>query len=259
MEGGNSMNNGDGRYFYGILGNKNHLEFGPIGIGKREDVVYTLPYQEIAAIISNSPIVKYPVTREYTITHAKVLEKATEEGTVLPARFCTIAEDEDAIVEKVLKPRYQEFVDLLQKLTGKVELRVRARWLDLDAIFAEVVEENSEIKSLKEALLTEKNLHVKRSGMVKVGEMIQSALEEKKRREADELLDMLTPLSIEWKENNVQGDINIVSAVFLVLKDKEAEFDKVVTNLENMYGKRKQLKYIRSPIPYNFVEIVIHW
>jgi hypothetical protein len=70
---------------------------------------------------------------------------------------------------------------------------------------------------------------------------------------------MLTPLSIEWKENNVQGDINIVSAVFLVLKDKEAEFDKAVTNLENMYGKRKQIKYIRSPIPYNFVEIVIHW
>src|SRR5690349_22321990 len=167
MEGGNSMSNEEGRYFYGILGSKKQLEFGPIGIGKREDVVYTLPYQEISAIISSSPIVKYPVTREYTIAHAKVLEKATEEGTVLPARFCTIAENEAAIVEKVLKPRYQEFVDLLQKLTGKVELRVRARWLDLDAIFAEIVEENSEIKSLKEALLTEQNLHVKRSGMVK--------------------------------------------------------------------------------------------
>lgn len=253
------MSNEEGRYFYGILGSKKQLEFGPIGIGKREDVVYTLPYQEISAIISSSPIVKYPVTREYTIAHAKVLEKAAEEGTVLPARFCTIAENEYAIVEKVLKLRYQEFIDLLQKMTGKVELRVRARWPDLDAIFAEVVEENSDIKSLKHDLLTENNMQVKRAGMMKVGEMIQTALEEKKRREADELLDKLTPLSIEWKEEKVYGDMNIVSAVFLVSNDKEEAFNKAIANLDSMYGKRKQLKYIRSPIAYNFVEIVIHW
>lgn len=253
------MNNEEGRYFYGILGNKKHLEFGPIGIGKKGDVVYTLPYQEISAIISHSPIVKYPVTREYTIAHAKVLETAVAEGTVLPARFCTIAENEDSIVEKVLKPRYQEFVDLLQKMTGKVELRVRARWPDMDAIFAEVVEENSEIKSLKEDLLTEKNVQVKRAGMMKVGEMIQNALEEKKRREADELLDKLTPLSIEWKEEKAYGDMNVVSAVFLVSNDKEEDFNRIIANLDNMYGQRKQLKYIRSPIAYNFVEIVIHW
>lgn len=253
------MSNEEGRYFYGILGSKKQLEFGPIGIGKREDVVYTLPYQEISAIISSSPIVKYPVTREYTIAHAKVLEKVAEEGTVLPARFCTIAENEDAIVEKVLKLRYQEFIDLLQKMTGKVELRVRARWPDLDAIFAEVVEENSDIKSLKHDLLTENNMQVKRAGMMKVGEMIQTALEEKKRREADELLDKLTPLSIEWKEEKVYGDMNIVSAVFLVSNDKEEAFNKAIANLDSMYGKRKQLKYIRSPIAYNFVEIVIHW
>jgi hypothetical protein len=103
MEGGSSMNNGDGRYFYGILDSKKHLEFGPIGIGKGEDVVYTLPYQEISAIISHSPIVKYPVTRQYTVAHAKVLDKAAEEGTVLPARFCTIAENEDVIVQKSVK------------------------------------------------------------------------------------------------------------------------------------------------------------
>ena len=148
------MNNGDGRYFYGILGNKNRLEFGPIGIGKREDVVYTLPYQDISAIISSSPIVKYPVTREYTLEHTNVLDTAAEEGTVLPARFCTIGENEDLIVEKVLKPRYDEFVDLLQKMNGKIELRVRARWTNMDDVFAEVVQEDRDIKSLKESLLT---------------------------------------------------------------------------------------------------------
>src|SRR5437588_11817208 len=125
MEGGNSMNNEEGCYFYGIMAAHGRREFGPIGIGGRGDLVYTLPYQDIAAIISRSPIVKYPVTRENMLTHAKVLDTAVEEGTILPARFCTIAENEEAIVEKVLKARYQEFVDLLRKMEGKIELRIR--------------------------------------------------------------------------------------------------------------------------------------
>jgi hypothetical protein len=264
MEGGNSMSNNEGnhkegRYFYGILGSKKHLELGPIGIGKREDVVYTLPYQEISAIISKSPIVKYPVTREYTTEHTKVLDKAAEEGAVLPVRFCTIGEYEDEIVEKVLKPRYDEFVDLLQKINGKVELRVRARWVNMDDIFAEVVAENRDIKSLKESLLTEKNMQVKRAGMMKVGEMIQTALEEKKTKEANELLETLTPLSVDYRENTVYGDINIVNAAFLVPEDKEAAFDEKVSHMQDTYGERKLLKYTRSVVAYNFVEIVIHW
>jgi hypothetical protein len=259
MEGESSMSNGEGYYFYGIMAASERREFGPIGIGGRGDGVYTLPYQDIAAIISHSPIVKYPVTRENTMTHAKVLDKAGEEGTVLSARFCTIGEDEESIVEKVLKPRYQEFVDLLRKMEGKVELRVRARWLDLDAIFAEVVEENNDIKSLKEALLNEKNAQRKRAGMVKVGEMIQSALEEKKKTEAEELLETLKPLSLEWRENQVYGDMNLVNAAFLVDKEKEEDFDNIISELGKTYNNRKQLKYTTSLVPYNFVEIVIHW
>lgn len=253
------MNNEAGCYFYGILAANGRREFGPIGIGGRGDLVYTLPYQDIAAILSRSPIVKYPVTRENMLTHAKVLDTVVEEGTVLPARFCTIAENEEAIVEKVLKARYQEFVDLLKKMEGKVELRIRARWLKMDAIFAEIAEEDSDIKSLKAELLEEKNAQRKRAGMMNVGELIKKGLEEKKRREAEELLEALIPLSLEWKENQIYGDMNLVNAAFLVLKEKEADFDIVVTELEGKYGTRKQLKYTRSPVPYNFVEIVVHW
>jgi hypothetical protein len=253
------MSNGEGCYFYGVLAANDRREFGPIGIGGRGDLVYTLPYQDIAAIISHSPIVKYQVTREHTMTHAKVLDKAVEEGTVLPVRFCTIAENEEAIVEKVLKPRYQEFVDLLRKMEGKIELRVRARWPHMDAIFAEIAGENDDIKSLKATLINEKNVQKKRAGMVKVGEMIQKELEEKKRREAEELLEVLIPLSLEWKENQIYGDMNLVNAAFLVVKEKEADFDRAITDLENKYGTRKQLKYTRSLVPYNFVEIVVHW
>src|ERR1044071_8645194 len=113
--------NKEGCYIYGIIGTPNgelanlRREFGPIGIGGRCDEVYTLPYQHIAAIVSKSPIVKYPVSRDNSMAHIKVLEKVMAEYTVLPVRFCTIAEEEEVILEKVLQARYQEFIDLLKE------------------------------------------------------------------------------------------------------------------------------------------------
>jgi len=253
------MINGEGQYIYGIIAANQRREFGPIGIGARGDVVYTLLYRDLAAIVSTSPIVKYPVTRDNSMAHAKVLEKAMEEYTILPVRYCTIAEKEEAVIEKVLKNRYQEFIDLLREMEGKVELGVRVRWTDLDAIFAEVVEENKDIQAIKKALLSERNEQKKYAGTIKIGQLVQKALEEKKKREAGELLEALRPLSLECKENQFYGDMNLVNAAFLVAQEKEREFDRKMQELEKVYGERKKLKYIGPVAPYNFVEVVVNW
>ncbi len=253
------MEDNEGRYLYGILADNQRKELGPIGIGGRGDLVYTLPYRDIAAVISRSPIVKYPVTRENAITHAKVLDRAAQEGTVLPVKFCTIAENEDAIVEKVLKDRYTEFVGLLKEMADKMEFGIRARWSDMDAIYTEVVEEHKNIKTLKETLQEEKDQQKKYAGAIKVGGLVQKALEEKKKEEATDLLEALKPLSVKWKENQLYGDMNIANDAFLASREQERIFDEKVHNLGEQYGERKQLKYTSSLVPYNFVEIVIHW
>jgi len=253
------MSNEEGQYIYGVIADNQKREFGPMGIGERGDVVYTLPYQNLAAIVSHSPIIKYPVSRENSMAHARVLEKAMETHTILPVRFCTIADKEATIVEKLLKTRYQEFTDLLHEMKGKMELGVRARWTDLDAIFAEVVEEDEEVKALKSALLREKNEQKKYAGKIKVGQLVQKALAEKKKREAQQLLDALKPLSLACKENAVYGDMNLVNAAFLVTKEQEQAFDDRMQELEQLYGEPTKLKYIGPVVPYNFVEVVVNW
>ena len=248
----------EGRYIYGIMIAKDRREFGPIGIGGRGDIVYTLPYRDIAAIISSSPVTKYPVSRENMMTHAVVLDKAIEESTILPVRFCTIATDEQSIIDRVLKPRYQEFVDLLKQMEGKVELGIRAHWLDAKGIFTEIVEENKEIKTLKESALHEKNEQKHYAKTVKAGELVQKALEEKKKRGAEELLAALQPFSLAVKENQIYGDTNLLNAAFLVSQEKEQAFDQKVSELDEKYKERMHLKYTVSRVPYNFVEVVIH-
>jgi Gas vesicle synthesis protein GvpL/GvpF len=252
------MNNMEGCYIYGIVATDQRREFGPIGIGGRGDIVYALPYQGIAAIVSGSPIVKYAVTRENSMAHARVVEMAMQDYTILPVRFCTIAEDEKTIIEKVLKARHQEFMDLLGEMEGKIELSVRALWTNLDAIFAEVVQENKEIQSIKESLLREKNEQKQYAGKIKIGQLVQKALEEKKKREAAELIESLKPFSLDCKENRIYGDMNLVNAAFLVPKEREGEFDHKMQQLEEMYGNRKRLKYIGPVAPYNFVEVVVN-
>src|SRR5579872_585420 len=195
------MNNEEGRYIYGIVATDEKREFGVTGIGDRGNTVYTLPYQGLAAVISRSPVVKYAVSRDNSMAHARVVEKVMEEYTILPVRFCTIAGEEETIVEKVLKVRYQEFTDLLEAMKGKIELGVRARWTNLDAIFAEVVEENKEIQSIKEAILHEKHEQKKYANKIKIGQLVQKALEEKKKSEKEELIEALKPLSLDCKEN----------------------------------------------------------
>lgn len=253
------MINGEGKYIYGIIAASQKREFGPMGIGERGDVVYTLHYQDLAAIVSSSPIVKYPVTRDNSITHQQVLEKAMPEYTILPVRFCTIGETEEAIIEKVLKSRYQEFIDLLAEMEGKIELGVRVFWTDMEAIFAEIVEENMDIKILKQALLKETNEQKKYAGRIKIGQLVKKALEEKKKREAEELLEVLKPLSLDFRQNRVLGDMNLVNAAFLVAKEREEEFDQKMQDLEKLYSTRKKLKYIGPVPPYNFVEVVVTW
>lgn len=253
------MSNGEGRYIYGILAARHRQEFGPIGIGGRGDDVYTLPYQDVAAIVSSSPIVKYPVTRDNTIAHAKVLEKVAQESTVLPVRFCTIAANDEIIVNKVLKTRRQEFLGLLKAMKGKTELGIRARWIDLNAIYTEVVEENKDIKALKAVVLGESDEQRKHANKIKIGQLVQNALAQKRKREAKELLEALRPLSLQYKENQFYGDMNLVNAAFLVAKEKERDFDHKINELEKIHKERIQLKYTAPVVPYNFVEISINW
>jgi len=234
------MNNEEGMYIYAIIDAEEPQEFELVGIGGRGDRVYTVHHGELAAVVSSSPIIKYPVSRENTMVHQKVLEEVMEKFTVLPVRFCTIAENEEDIKEKVLKARYEEFKNLLEEMRDKVELGIRAIWTNTEEIFAEIIKENNPIKQLKEKIAKgASSPSRKRAGMMEVGEMVQQALEKKKEKEAQELLAVLKPLSVDFREKEVYGDRNIANFAFLVKKANEGDFDEKIRELAKSTSQEK--------------------
>lgn len=245
----------EGKYLYCIIETNQARNFGPLGIGGRGDPVTTISYDELSGIISDAPIKKYATTRENTIAHEKAIEEVMRQGyTVLPVRFGTVADGAQGIRD-VLRKRYREFKDLLRDMDNKVELGVKALWLDMEAIFGEILKEREDIKRLRDRAAR----HPTRDSMIHVGEMVQEALEKKKEKEADLLLNAVRKISADVRTNKTFGDNMFLNAAFLVDRGWEKEFDDKIEELRVKYADRMKLSYVGPAPPFNFVNIVIHW
>ncbi len=247
----------EGQYIYAIIEADQDISFGLRGIGDRDNEVYTVRHGDVGAVISDSPIAQYPVTRANTMAHQKVMEAVMKQYPMLPVRFGTVAEGMDLIVEKLLKERQEEFRDTLHYMQDKIELGIKAIWKDMKPVFEEIVDSSAEIARLRDRLL--KGRGGVQKDLVRLGEMVKKALEARKRREEQTILDPLDGLWVERKLNSPFGDQMITNAAFLVKRDKEKAFDLKVEKMTAQYDGRMVFKYVGPIPPCNFVEIVVKW
>ncbi|MDP2930638.1 MAG: GvpL/GvpF family gas vesicle protein [bacterium] len=247
----------EGKYIYGIIRHDGPLDYGPIGMGKRADVVYGVNFNGITAIVSNSPIIIYEARRVNMITHEKVLEEVMKDFTVLPVRFSTISEhDDDAGILRILEKEYNRCNNLLIRMEGKKELGLKILAHEA-AMFESIVEKYDEIRSLKAKLI---NLPVDKTHYQrrKIGEMVAEALKKETENYKNIILNVLNPLAGEVKINDNYGEMMILNAAFLIKNTSEPTFDKAVSDLGEKYGRFMTFKYVGTLPPYNFVNLVIN-
>lgn len=244
----------EGIYIYCVIDFKEgdpEKNFGPLGIGERGDELRSLSYKDVAVVISNSPIKKYPVSRENCLAHERAVEAVMKEGfTVLPVRYCTIADDEIQ-VKKILKRDYKRIKDLLLKMENKGELGLKAVF-DERLIYQDILTKNKEIRLWKKKLINKppEKTHNQR---IKVGMMVKAALDAEKEKAKAVALRTLKELAEDYLVTDSYGERMLLNASFLVKKNKEQEFDKKVDKLNQMFGQRVKLKYVGGMPPFNFV------
>ena len=247
----------EGKYIYCIIETKGQpQQFGPIGIGGRGDEVYAICFDDMAAVVSNSPIKKYSVARENLIFHECAIEEVMKTYGVLPVRFCTIAEDENK-VRKILEKEHDRFFSLLKDMEGKKELGLKAVFKE-EAIYKEILADYDEIRMEKEKMAKEPPSAHAHQKLMQIGKMVEAALEEEKAKWKEELLSGLVPLALEVKTNNTYGERMILNAAFLVEKTNEAAFDMRVNELAEKYGDKMTFKYVGTLPPFNFVNLTIN-
>jgi hypothetical protein len=246
----------EGKYTYCVIRSLEPRQFTTLGIGERGDIVHTVHFVSLAAVVSDSPVVEYESSRRNMMAHTRVLEEAMGEFTILPVRFGTVAPSAEA-VQEVLKQRSREFHALLAEMEGRVELGLKAFWYE-KVIFQEIVEENPPIHRLRDSLMgrAPEETYYER---IRLGEMIENAMWKKRDEDAERILDQLRSLVYKTRANKVITDRMVLNAAFLVEEDHQAEFDATVDRLDEEMGKRFIFKYVGPVPPYNFVNIVVRW
>lgn len=150
----------EGRYVYCVAEGSRAMHFGKIGL--EGTAVYTIPYQDISAVVHDSPPKPYEsedkeLVKKWVVTHEEVIEAVQERsGTALPFGFDTIikADNGEDVGEKVrgwLKGDYRELKKKLYRVKGKAEYAVQISW-DAKIIARKLVEKDGELKKIDEEI-----------------------------------------------------------------------------------------------------------
>src|SRR5499426_3562969 len=247
----------EGQYLYAIIACAEPREFTTRGIGERGDIVHTVSYRRLAAVISNSPNVEYENSRRNMMAHTQVLEEAMQQFDLLPVRFGTIAPDADAVTTRLLATRYQELTGLLAQMRDRIELGLKAFWYE-GAAFAEVARDNETIRRMRGALngRSPTETYYER---IRLGEEVEIALAQKRMRDEETILARIRPFVHKTRTNKIVSDRMVLNAGFLVDRQNGLQFDDAVRRLSDEFNDRLMFKYFGPVPPYNFVNIAVNW
>src|ERR1700751_3524604 len=188
-----------GKYVDCIIKTDAPREFGSVGIGGRGDRVYSVPYKEFAAVVSNCPLIVFDPTRENALAHEHVNELVMKDFTVLPMSFGTVFRTENDIKE-FLKGTYDALSDVLQKMDGKIEFGLKVNW-GKDSVVREIEADSEEIRRLKEEIQSNTSTSTYFSRM-QLGRVVESALQAKADAYVSEVYETLRGAAVAsgWKK-----------------------------------------------------------
>jgi hypothetical protein len=228
------------------------MSFGRSGLAGASEQVYTLPYNDIAAVVSKTNVFIFDPTRENALAHEHVIETVMKTNTIIPMSFGTVFRTDDDISE-VLKSIYASLKDVLKQMSGKVEFGLKVSW-DRDGVIEQLKREDEEIRRFHQEL-TRKHLQSTYFARMQLGRMIDKALVERSAEYVRQIYEGLRAVCVASRDNKPIGDKMIMNAAFLIDRKREAEFDAAVNRVAKSFGDRLNFKYTGPWPPYNFVNI----
>ena len=251
------MSNTMGKYIYCVIRKPDSFDLDFCGVGGGK--MHLVTSGKLAVVVSDSPVMDYPITRENTMTHQRAIEEVMRaHSSVLPVSFGTVAESRAVVEKKLLESKEGELLEALQSVEGKVELNLKALWLDLPAIFQKIVAENPELAHLKKEC-TGRTLSMDET--IEIGKLVENGLEARREKMKREIFSLLEGIVVDRKDTPLFGGFGgqmIFNVALFVPENKQGIFDKIVRNLDEKYkDENVYFKYIGPTPPFNFVNVPI--
>lgn len=184
--------------------------------------------------------------------HAAVLDGLAENGVpVLPFRFGTVLDDEPTVAEGVLADGHDAFTTALDRLRGRTQFTVRARY-ERDAVLREVLDERPDIVELRERVAGLSEV-AGRSELVRLGELVAQALDGKRKADAARLRERLAPAADAVVALEPADEDAIADFSFLVPDSGRPAFEQAAEQMAAEWRGRARLRLLGPLAPYDFV------
>jgi len=241
------------KYVYGIVRADGKSHSRAKGIGDKQ--VRVVDADGLGALTSDVPPGYLEAGREELLAHSRVLERAVEQGTVLPMQFGVVMPDESAVREQLLDPHRGELEAQLEEMEDKFEANLKAIY-DERALLTEVIDEEPEVAKLKRSIQgqPEEATHFER---IRMGELIAEAVDQKRGRDADEILRRLANHAVAVEVGEPVHERMALNASFLIDRSTQKKFDAEVDRIAEEQGGRLRFKYTGPLAPHSFVELAM--
>ncbi|MFI0408911.1 GvpL/GvpF family gas vesicle protein [Actinomadura sp. 3N508] len=245
---------GDPQYVYGVTRSGAVLPPEVTGLDERP-VSLVEDGGACAAVVSALPGGRALGERADLVAHQRVLTALVEAGTVVvPFRFGAAMADRAAVQKELLAANAERLGQVLDELDGKVELRVKATYVQ-DTVLREIMTAEPEIAELSRRLreVPPDIADAVYYDRVRLGELIAQAMQRLRDRDGQALLEAAAPAAEAFTSKPPVREEDVLDASFLVGADRRAEFEQTVDDLARAGAERVRVRLIGPLPPYDFV------
>jgi len=225
------------------------LPDGLEGVGDPARPVRVVTHDDLAAVVAEAPEGIRPKRRDL-LAHQRVVDAVAASAPVLPMRFGSVAAD-DSAADTVLDERAEHWRERLGALEGRAEYNVKAVHRT-DAVIHQVLAEEPDIRALSDAQRAAGGgTHEEK---LRLGEMIAGAVNERERRDADQVRQALEDRA-EAVHAGPSSRAWITDLSFLLTAEAAERFLAAVDELARDHPHLELT--VNGPLPpYSFVEPV---
>jgi len=242
---------GFGYYLYGIFPTPGPHHLVLTGLDKQPVHAHTI--DNFVFLYSEAQQERYLASRKNLLGHERVLEEAMEHGhrTLLPLQFGLIIETWEAVQQQLLEPQGDQLLQLFERLEGRREVGIKITWeseRELEMLMAENARLREERDSLEGKTLS-------MDEVVRIGQAIEKAMENRKEAVIEEFRQALNPLAVAIAENDPLTESMIYNAAYLIPWDDEPTFGESVEALDHHFEERLKIRYNNFTAPFNFAQL----
>ncbi len=239
-----------GIYVYGILPADIEVAAGMPGVGEHPGLLRAVRLDGLAALISEVDVSGRLGSPGDLRIYREILDATAVEVPVLPLRFGTVLPSEDAVAEKLLAARHDEFAAALDQLEGRAEFQVKGRYVE-NAVLGEVVSQNKHAARLPDAIQGG-DPDAARNAAIELGQFIDDTVRARRQEDTRALEQAMEGVCVASAARDPAHQLDAVDVAFLVAVDKEREMERVIEDLAHEWEGRIDVQLLGPMAAYDF-------